>query len=409
MFNWSNINKEIKLIIFRNLAAIGVAALLIVGLYGYAKYISQLDKSIELGTDNEKYRFTYDISKKWSEASHGYKVGEQIDLEIENHTDTVIKDWYIVLDMVEGCKIDSSWNGTYIYDRDKNIITITCVDYNETIEKGEVQPFGMVLYGPDNYCIKSGRVIYHEDKALTEMAAFWIILIVVGVIIISSVERVFFKVKEITLKEKQRESLRIINQSFITFANTIDAKDSYTKGHSQRVAFYARELAKRLGCDEDFQQNVFYVGLLHDIGKIGVQDAILKKSAKLTYDEFNEIKEHVSMGGDILRRFTAIPGIEDGARYHHEKYDGTGYMEGLKGEEIPLLARIITVADSFDAMSSARCYRSAMGNAEIIEELKRCSGTQFDPKVVIHMIDMVNEGAAPIELSEGQLEEELEF
>ena len=97
-----------------------------------------------------------------------------------------------------------------------------------------------------------------------------------------------------------------INQSLITFANTIDAKDSYTKGHSQRVAWYSRELARRMELDEDFCQNIFYVGLLHDIGKIGVQDAILKKSAKLTYDEFNEIKEHTSMGGDILKGFNAI-------------------------------------------------------------------------------------------------------
>jgi len=400
-------DKGIKAIVTRTVSALFVVGVLFVCLFASSIYVSNIDRTVELGSDDKDYRFTHTVSKSWSETAHGYKIGEQIDIAIENRTSFPMQNWSIVLKMVPGCMIDSSWNGEYLYDEEANQITITCLDYNDTVDPGEVQPFGMVLYGPDKECIESGKFLYHEEKKVTDMPLFWALVVVLGIVIISGVEGVYYFYKQTKLKDKQKASLRIINQSFITFANTIDAKDSYTKGHSQRVAYYSREIARRMGCDEDFQQNIFYIGLLHDIGKIGVQDAILKKSAKLTFDEFKEIKEHVSMGGDILRGFTAIEGIEEGARYHHEKYDGTGYMEGLKGEDIPLLARIITVADSFDAMSSARCYRAAMSEEAIIAELKRCSGSQFDPSIVPYMINMIDEGVAPITLEDGQLEEEL--
>ena len=402
-------NKDVKGILVKLAAACVVAAVLFVCLLVYCNYLSGIDRSVELGTDGDDYRFTYDTSKEWSEEAHGYLWGEQIDLAVENHTSQPMQDWSIVLHMVDGCAIDSSWNGEFNYDTEADIITITCLDFNGSVDAGETQPFGMVLYTNLSSPILSGKFLYHEEKKVTDLTAFWVLLIVLGVVLVSGIDGIYFTLKQEKLKKKQKASLRIISQSLVTFANTIDAKDSYTKGHSQRVAFYSRELARRMGMDEEFCQNILYVGLLHDIGKIGVQDAILKKSAKLTYDEFNEIKEHVSMGGDILKDFTAIPGIEDGARYHHEKYDGTGYMKGLKGEEIPLIARIITVADSFDAMSSARCYRNAMTMDAIIAELDRCTGTQFDPKIVPYMIQMIDEGIAPITLRDGQFEEELEL
>ena len=404
-----NPNSRIRLKVYKMLIAIVVAGLVVLGLYGYTRYLASVPNTLRLGTDNDKHRFVHDISKEWSERSHGYKVGEQVDIVVENRSQNTMLDWSMVLDIVPNSHMDSNWNGVYEYDEKNNVITVTCLDYNDTVDPGELQSFGMILYGPGKFIVKDATFVYHIERRLVDIPAFWAILILLAVYLVSAITSMFYEMKTIQLAQKQKEYMSIINQSFVTFANTIDAKDNYTKGHSQRVAWYARELAKRLGCEEDFCQNIFYVGLLHDIGKIGVQDAILKKSARLTYDEFNEIKEHVSMGGDILEKFTAIPGIEDGARYHHERYDGTGYMEGLKGEAIPYLARIITVADSFDAMSSARCYRNAMDKEKIIEELNRCSGTQFDPKIVPHMIDMVNEGVAPIELSDGQLEKEFDL
>lgn len=402
-------DKKIQRRIYGMLIAIVVAGILIFALFAYTRYVESVDRCLRLGTDTQDSRFIYDISKTWSERAHGYKVGEQVDIVVENRSSDVMRNWYMVLEMVPDCYMDSNWNGVYDYDEQNKTITVTSLDYNDTVEPDEVQSFGMILYGPGKFLVKDAQFVYHIEKKMTAMPAFWSIIVILVIYLVSGITSIFYLIKNIQLAKKQKEYMSIINQSFVTFANTIDAKDNYTKGHSQRVAWYARELARRLGCDEDFCQNIFYVGLLHDIGKIGVQDAILKKSARLTYDEFNEIKEHVSMGGDILKKFNAIPGIEDGARYHHERYDGTGYMEGLKGEEIPYLARIITVADSFDAMSSARCYRSAMAMDKIIEELKRCAGTQFDPKIVPHMIDMINEGVAPIELADGHLEREFEL
>lgn len=138
------------------------------------------------------------------------------------------------------------------------------------------------------------------------------------------------------------------------------------------------------------------MGMLHDIGKIGIPDAILKKPGKLTEGEMQIIRNHPTIGGEILKDFTAIQGISDGARYHHERYDGNGYNEGLKGEEIPLAARIICVADSYDTMSSKRVYKELHEENYILSELDQCSGKQFDPEIVPFMIEMIKDGTAPL-------------
>ena len=196
---------------------------------------------------------------------------------------------------------------------------------------------------------------------------------------------------------QQRQAYRgIVEQSLRTFANAIDAKDPYTNGHSVRVARYSREITRRMGYSENDQESVYYVALLHDIGKIGIPDSILNKTGALTPEERAVIQTHPAKGGDILRDFTALKGIADGARYHHERYDGKGYCAGLAGEEIPLMARIICVADSYDAMSSDRCYRKALPPEVIIGELEKGSGTQFDPKIVPIMIAMIREGVVPV-------------
>ena len=129
-----------------------------------------------------------------------------------------------------------------------------------------------------------------------------------------------------------------------------------------------------MGISEEDRNRLYYIALLHDIGKIGITDAILNKKGKLTAEERQEIEKHVTIGGDILKDFTALEGIADGARYHHERYDGKGYATGLKGKDIPLFARIIAVADSFDAMSSERCYRPQLKMPSIIVELKMEAG-----------------------------------
>lgn len=198
-------------------------------------------------------------------------------------------------------------------------------------------------------------------------------------------------------EQKKREGYKnIIDEALKTFANIIDAKDKYTNGHSMRVAFYSRELAKKLHLSEEEQERIYYIALMHDIGKIGVADGILNKPERLTPEEQEVIRNHPMIGGEILKDFTSLPGIGDGARYHHERYDGTGYNEGLKGEEIPFFARIICVADSYDAMAADRCYSKGLDEETIKKEIKSNMGTQFDPKIAAAMLELMEEGKVPI-------------
>ena len=207
------------------------------------------------------------------------------------------------------------------------------------------------------------------------------------------------------VRRRQEEYHRIVEQSLRMFAETIDAKDKYTTGHSLRVAAYSRELSKRMGMSEEVQEHIYYIALLHDIGKIGVPDNILNKPGKLTQEEMEVIRTHPMIGGKIPENFTAITGISDGARYHHERYDGNGYCEKKAGLDILLEARIIGVADTYDVMSSTRCYRKALSGDVIEEELKRVSGTQLDPEIVSHMLCMIEDGSAPIKLESRNIDE----
>lgn len=192
--------------------------------------------------------------------------------------------------------------------------------------------------------------------------------------------------------EERREKVeRISHQAMKTLANTIDAKDKYTKGHSLRVAWYSRELAKRLGLNEREQKDIYYMGLLHDIGKIGIPDGIINKPSKLTDEEYSIIKNHPVTGDEILREMTELKGIETGARWHHERYDGKGYPDNLKGKEIPFFARIIGVADAYDAMTSNRSYRSFLPQDEVRRQIKDGAGSQFDPAIAKEMLKMIDD------------------
>lgn len=159
----------------------------------------------------------------------------------------------------------------------------------------------------------------------------------------------------------------------------VDAKDTYTRGHSVRVALFAKRLAEEAGHDDSFCERIYLSGLLHDVGKIGVEDAVLRKPGKLTNDEFDQIKRHPEIGHRILQKVPRISDILPGVLHHHEKYDGRGYPGRLAGEEIPLLGRLLCIADSFDAMTSSRTYRSAMPIEAALAEIDRCKGSQFDP------------------------------
>ncbi len=235
---------------------------------------------------------------------------------------------------------------------------------------------------------------------MTEHPLFWVLLIAAVAAATAGIVTALVRTKLKHMQRRQQEYKSIVEQALFTFANAIDAKDKYTNGHSVRVAHYSRELAKRMGMSKDEQEHIYYVALMHDIGKIGIPDNILNKPGKLTDEERRIIQTHVDIGGEILKDFTALADITDGARYHHERYDGKGYSKGLSGRDIPQLARIIGVADTYDAMASDRVYRKALAEEIIIGELEKYSGTQFDPEVVPHMLDMIKEGVVPMKTND---------
>lgn len=185
----------------------------------------------------------------------------------------------------------------------------------------------------------------------------------------------------------EREHNLFINTA-IALATAIDARDRYTHGHSERVSHYSLVIVKelidqgKLEFDREFMETVHVSALLHDVGKIGIRDEILNKSSHLTDDEFETMKSHVKIGVNIIKPIKGLSHLEDGILYHHERFDGKGYPLGLKGDEIPLIGRIVNVADSYDTITTARSYKKADPAAVAMDELKRCAGTQFDPEIV---------------------------
>ena len=195
--------------------------------------------------------------------------------------------------------------------------------------------------------------------------------------------------KEVEKKTKENEELFL--QVVASLADAIDAKDAYTKGHSGRVAAYAREIARRCGYDEAHLDAVYMMGLLHDVGKIGVPDSIINKTGRLTDEEFAKIKKHPEIGGRILENIQKMPELVCGAKWHHERFDGKGYPDGLSGFDIPETARIIAVADAYDAMTSNRSYRNVLPQAKVRAEIEEGMGRQFDPRFAGIMLEMIDE------------------
>ena len=177
----------------------------------------------------------------------------------------------------------------------------------------------------------------------------------------------------------------------------VDAKDSYTRNHSDRVSYYSLLIAKKLNLPEEELEIVRNGGLFHDIGKIGIPDAILQKTAKLTDEEYDDIKNHPSIGAHILAPAKIFENIIPMVKHHHERFDGRGYPSGLAGEDIPLYARIVAVADTFDAMTSDRSYRPRFTLYKALDELENCKGTQFDPMLVDLFILAIKENKEQIE------------
>ena len=212
-----------------------------------------------------------------------------------------------------------------------------------------------------------------------------LVLIIAFAVIVKNIEYM----NQVT---KAKDELHELNREVMeALAHTIDAKDEYTKGHSTRVAKYARMIAERMGLDEEKCENVYYMGLLHDIGKIAVPNEIINKKSKLTEEEYGVIKVHTNKGYEILAEIKSRPNLALGAEFHHERVDGQGYPTQRKGEDIPIEARIIAVADSYDAMTSNRSYRNFLPQDKVREELLNNIGTQFDETPAKCMVEIMDE------------------
>ncbi len=195
-------------------------------------------------------------------------------------------------------------------------------------------------------------------------------------------------------KAAERTEAAMFEQTAEALANAIDAKDKYTHGHSTRVAALSRQIAREAGYSDKDCRQIYFAALLHDVGKIGVPDGIINKVGKLSEDEFAQIRLHPILGNHILSSIKQSPALSIGARYHHERYDGTGYPDGLSGEQIPDIARIIAVADAYDAMTSTRSYRGSLPCQNVRKELADGMGKQFDPRYAEILLRLIERDEA---------------
>lgn len=205
------------------------------------------------------------------------------------------------------------------------------------------------------------------------------------------------------LNEKSAQIEQVTLQVITTVMSTLDARDAYTQGHSARVAAYSGAIAKKLGLSRDQIQNIRYAALLHDIGKVGIPDAILNKPTAHTPKEQEIIRTHATIGRDILKDIIAIPEAAEVAGSHHEHWDGNGYPNGISGTEIPLAARIVCVADTYDAMTTDRIYRKRLPEVMVKTEIKKQIGHQFDPDIAQALLELLEEGFEPDEMLSGEM------
>lgn len=262
------------------------------------------------------------------------------------------------------------------------------------IEPYEGTTPGFILYTKIGENIEEStlELQYKFNRLLTSEPLFWVS---VGGLGLWTIAMIIYSITSAQIRKynsRHERDNEIINESIETFTGFIDAKDPYTNGHSKRVADYTRLIAKQMSYKGEDLDRIYYIALLHDCGKIGVPDNILGKPGKLTDEEFEIIKSHTVHGGEILHSFKSLEHVEDGARFHHERYDGKGYPEGRAGEDIPLIGRMICVADSFDAMNTNRVYRNKLSKERIINEIESNKGRQFDPEIADIMLELIRNG-----------------
>lgn len=390
------------------LLLLGVTLLRHYGIYKEKRSLVLVNGHTE-GSDVE-VSFLRNPDKQWYE-SDGVTIGGQYDGKIESLREyTAITDWKMSIKIKGKFWIDENpWNGIYTVDGDTLSVTephrgeeanAQIYESDYTVEPMSHRTFGCIMYTsklfyPESVPLNFEYTPHILVDRIPAVRVIQVFLFTFAVSMISVLITIYIRLGE--YRTRERKDKEFIEKTLLLFANTIEAKDSYTKGHSLRVAIYSMELAKRMELSESEQEIVYYCAILHDVGKVGIPDSILHKPGKLTDEERKVIQSHTTIGSDIFRGFPYIPDIETIVRHHHERYDGNGYPDQLKGKAIPYLSRIICVADCFDAMTSNRCYRDKIDINKVKKELVDCSGTQFDPEIVPFMLQMIEDGFAPTE------------
>ena len=297
----------------------------------------------------------------------------------------------------------------YLEGFDKTITTVKRSELNPvdyTNLRGGDYRFVLQLMDAMGHGSKEMSVVIHKEKAFYEQLWFIVLVGLTVIALIALTAMLLSRKKMRALEKKNHETMTFVREITHAFAKVIDMKDTYTNGHSTRVARYTAMLARELGYDDDTVEKYTQIALLHDIGKIGVPSEVLNKPGKLTDEEFSTIKSHTSLGYDALKEISIMPELAIGAQAHHERPDGKGYPNRLKGDEIPRVAQLIAVADCFDAMYSNRPYRNRMNFEKAVSIIQEVSGTQLASDVVDAFMRLVAKGEfrAPDDIGGGTTE-----
>lgn len=283
----------------------------------------------------------------------------------------------------------------YLNGFDSEAITVPrdqfgTIDYTNL--KGGTYSFNVRLCDSHGRMSDEMTFVIVKEKALIEMWWVRVALVIVALLVVYALVKGYAHYRTAKYKEKEEHDRIFIREMTEAIANTIDMKDKYTKGHSTRVAEYTCMLAEEMGLSKEKVEMYYNIALLHDIGKIGIPPAVLNKPGKLSDNEFMMIKSHAKLGYNVLKHISILPELAIGAKSHHERPDGKGYPDGLTGDQIPPVARIIAVADTFDAMYSDRPYRKRMNFDKVVSIVKEVKGTQLDSEVVDAFLRLVDKG-----------------
>ena len=330
---------------------------------------------------------------------------EQGNIVVPYDTNKITVHPYICTYTLMNPKVTYHLEGFGSYESTVRRNELSTVDYTNL--KGGTYTFHMKISDAMGVGNKEYSITIIKQKAIYEHVWFIALIVLLVLAVIALLVYLYVKKKTRKLLKKQEEDKLLIREIVEAFAKTIDMKDKYTNGHSKRVAEYTAMLARELGYDENTVEKYYNIALLHDIGKIGIPPEVLNKPGKLSDEEFQTIKSHPSLGYNVLKDISIMPELSLGAESHHERPDGKGYPQGLKGEDIPRVAQIIGVADAFDAMYSNRPYRNRMNFEKVVSIIKDASGTQLTEDVVDAFLRIVERGGfrAPDDVGGGTTED----